>query len=509
MVDIERIDDIGVARQVMRLLLAENERLHKRLAELTTQLAGLQNKDGAQQLSLEIARLQEQMADLQRRLFAASTERRAGEDESKPANKPKKRKRGHGPTQQLALAVQEVRHVLDDGSMGCPTCKGQLEPMSGCTEDSELITVVRRQFVLQTHKRQKYRCRCNAAVVTAPGPVKLIPGGRYSLEFAAAIAIDKYVDAMPLTRQARVMTRQGLVVTSQVLWDQLDALAHVLEPCYRALGLWIREVHEVLGADETKWLLMDKRGSQAWWVWSLTSRLAAYYLLDPDRSAAAAKELLADFAGVLVVDGYAAYPAALRHLAHVTLAYCWSHVRRYFVEAEKAAPAQAKEAVDMLRELFMLERQVPWIPTDPWEEYEASLITRARVRAEQSQPLVDEFVAWCRSQTALPRSKLAKAIGYVLDKDRENAKPALRVFLHDPRVPIHNNDTERALRNVVLGRKNHYGSRSVRGTEVAALFYSLCETALIQGVDPAAYLVEAATTELRRPGTALLPHQLK
>lgn len=109
----------------------------------------------------------------------------------------------------------------------------------------------------------------------------------------------------------------------------------------------------------------------------------------------------------------------------------------------------------------------------------------------------------------MPRSKLAKAIGYVLDKDRENAKPALRVFLHDPRVPIHNNDTERALRNVVLGRKNHYGSRSVRGTEVAALFYSLCETALIQGVDPAAYLVEAATTELRRPGTALLPHQLK
>src|SRR5690606_39442265 len=104
----------------------------------------------------------------------------AGEDESKPANKPKKRKRGHGPTQQLALAVQEVRHVLDDGSMGCPTCKGQLEPMSGCTEDSELITVVRRQFVLQTHKRQKYRCRCNAAVVTAPGPVKLIPGDRKS-----------------------------------------------------------------------------------------------------------------------------------------------------------------------------------------------------------------------------------------------------------------------------------------------------------------------------------------
>ena len=115
---------------------------------------------------------------------------------------------------------------------------------------------------------------------------------------------------------------------------------------------------------------------------------------------------------------------------------------------------------------------------------------------------------WCKAQTALPRSKLAKAIGYVLDKDRNDAKPQFRVFLGDPRVPIHNNDTERAIRNVVLGRKNHYGSRSVRGTEVAALFYSLCETALIHRVEPVTYLIEAATAELRQPGTALLPHQV-
>ena len=36
---------------------------------------------------------------------------------------------------------------------------------------------------------------------------------------------------------------------------------------------------------------------------------------------------------------------------------------------------------------------------------------------------------------------------------------------------------ERCLRSVVIARKNHYGSRSQRGTEVAALFYSLLESA--------------------------------
>jgi len=48
--------------------------------------------------------------------------------------------------------------------------------------------------------------------------------------------------------------------------------------------------------------------------------------------------------------------------------------------------------------------------------------------------------------------------------------PGLTVFLDNPEVPLDNNAAERALRGVVVGRKNHYGSRSKRGTEVAALF---------------------------------------
>jgi len=73
---------------------------------------------------------------------------------------------------------------------------------------------------------------------------------------------------------------------------------------------------------------------------------------------------------------------------------------------------------------------------------------------------------------------------------------ALTLFLSDPKVPIHNNRSERALRGLVLGRKNHYGSRSRRGTQVAAIFYSLLDTALLNGLDPVAYLQEAATAAI-------------
>jgi len=60
---------------------------------------------------------------------------------------------------------------------------------------------------------------------------------------------------------------------------------------------------------------------------------------------------------------------------------------------------------------------------------------------------------------------------------------------------------------VVLGRKNHYGSRSERGTEVAALMYSLIESAKLAGVEPDTCLRTAARAAVRGQ-TILLPHQL-
>jgi hypothetical protein len=64
-------------------------------------------------------------------------------------------------------------------------------------------------------------------------------------------------------------------------------------------------------------------------------------------------------------------------------------------------------------------------------------------------------------------------------------------------------------RGVAVGRKNHYGSRSERGTRVAALFYSLIESAKLAGVEPRAYLGQAARRAIRNPGTVTLVRDLK
>jgi hypothetical protein len=63
-------------------------------------------------------------------------------------------------------------------------------------------------------------------------------------------------------------------------------------------------------------------------------------------------------------------------------------------------------------------------------------------------------------------------------------------------------------RGPVVGRKNHYGSKSLRGTQVAALFYTLCETAKLAGVDPHAYLLRATEAAIAEPGTITIPESL-
>ena len=98
---------------------------------------------------------------------------------------------------------------------------------------------------------------------------------------------------------------------------------------------------------------------------------------------------------------------------------------------------------------------------------------------------------------------MGKAIAYML-----KLWEGLTRFLDDPGVPLDNNGAERALRGVVIGRKNHYGSRSKTGTEVAALFYTLFESAKLRGVDPHAFVLEAAKRAIREPGTVTQPSDL-
>ena len=493
MIRIESEQRVDVLRQVALLQEREIRTLYQRNEYLTTELVRLQGGD-ASALQLELEQLRELLARRERALFAESSEKRPQPpSEEAPVEKPAPR--GHGPQAQPRLPEIERLHELPESQRECPQCGGQLVPLGDQSEDCEEITVVERHFVLVKQRCRKYRCRCNASVVTAPGPRKLIPGGRYSPEFAVEVAISKYADHLPLERQAGIMEREGLKIGSQTLWDQIDALAGHLKPTYEALCARVLASPRI-GADETYWRLMGGEESSRWWVWCLTGDEGVVYRLCSSRSAKAASALLGGYRGIVIADGYGVYESLARDGPSFTLAHCWAHVRRKFVEIEPNYPAACSQILDRIGELYAIERLAPTSKPE-------TAPLRAQLRRERSRPIVEDIRRWALSQGALPRSGLGRAIRYML-----GLWSGLTRFLDDPRIPLDTNAVERALRGVVVGRKNHYGSRSRRGTEVAALFYTLCESAKLTGVEPRRYLLAATHAAIDTPGTATLPQSL-
>lgn len=487
--------DPEILRTAALLLERECQRLAKKIVELTTELLSLKGGD-AEQLKLRIAELEQQIANKNRMLFGESSERRVGDEPSSPPEPapPKPPKKGHGPKAQPSLPIEPVVHELDEADKVCTSCGEKLEAWEGQFEISEEIDVVPRRFVLKKHMRQKYRCRCGGCIETAPGPVKLFEGARYSVDFAIDVAATKYNQHNPLERQVRAMKWEGLAVESQTLWDQIERLARLLAPGYEALFHYVLS-KDVIGADETRWPLLGKKDSTRWHAWSIVAPDAVAYRILEGRSNEEGRKMLGGYKGIVMCDGFDVY-ASLAKTEGYTLAQCWSHTRREFIKAEVAFPSETKLMLDLIRRLYAVEAQCK-----PGPEGDAERLAK---RHAESKPICDRIhdLADSMFASSIPDSKLAHALKYMAKR-----WDALTRFLNDPRIPLDNNHTERAERGVVVGRKNHYGSRSRRGTEVAALFYSLIESAKLCGIDPKLYLRTAAMAALRGEQIPL-PHEI-
>ena len=400
MSSLQQITDPELLRQAVLMLEAENRKLLNVICALKDQIAALQGKDAAT-LQQKMVFLQELLDRQKQMLFGASSERRPVADE---APLEKKTQTGHPTKTQSSLLVTPKVHQLDPADRTCSQCGGELRELDGQFESSEQISVLQRQFVIVQNRRQKYRCRCGACE-TALGPLSLREGARYSLEFAVEVAVSKYADHLPLDRQARIMRREGLETDSQTLWDQTQALATGLEPSYEALRPSVLSDF-VIHIDETTWRLMDKPGSTGWWVWNVSSRYGAYYRLSPSRGTEVATEILAGFTGVVVADGYEVYAKLVRQVPGITLAACWAHVRRKFVECETSYPEQSKQALDLIRELYRIERACAGSD-------EEALRRRRVERRAQSQAIVDELFKWAGDQVVLKQNGIGRAIFYM------------------------------------------------------------------------------------------------
>lgn len=472
--ELEREQDVEHLR---RIALAQHAQIEQLIAALARKCKELEtfkgSKDELQQTLALIDSLTKQQKTIEKQVVKPK--------EPKPRAKT-------GQTDQKRLPIVEKVCTLADAEQICDACGGDLHAMVGQFEESELIDVIEVEYRVLAVKRQKYTCRCGGCIKTAPGPERAVDGGRYSLDVAIKIIIDKYLYHLPLARQTRIMAQHGLDVTPQTLWDQLFAVAQRLKITVDGL---IRHVmaQPVIGLDQTGWPRLDGSKQTPWQMWCLTAPGAVVHRIRDNKSAATFKELVGDYAGVIVCDALKTHGAGARGSPKILLSGCWAHCFRKFEEAQPDHP-EAARALAWIGELYEIDARA-----------EGDLVQLAKLRSTESATVLARFQTWLFEQATLKSLSIGNAAGYVIANwDR------LTRFVDDPRIPLDNNATERGIRGPVVGRKNHYGSKSRSGTQVASIFYSLIETAKLHDIDPAAYLRVAILAADR--GEILLPRDM-
>lgn len=453
--------------------LAERDVEIERLKVQLARLRRMQFGRSSEKLDRTIEQLELLLEDLEENVAARAPTREPARPEREPVRRGRQPLPGH-------LLREEVVH---DAPCACPTCGGALRRLG---EDvSETLEYVPASFKVIRHVRPKLSCRRCERIVQAPMPSMPIERGRPGPALLAHVLVAKYATHLPLYRQSAVYAREGVELDRSTLADWVGKTAALLAPLTDALR---REVlaGAKLHTDDTPVPVlapgMGKTKTGRLWVyarddrpWSGPTPPAAVFFYSPDRKAERPREHLNGFSGFLQADAYAGYDRLYQD-GRITAVGCWGHVRRKFFDIHVANGAPlAKEALDRIGDLYLVENEVRGRPPDQ----------RREARQARAGPLLAELRTWLEAtKTRLPaRSELAQAMRYALTR-----WGTLSRYLDDGRLEIDNLIAERALRGIALGRRNWLFAGSDAGGHRAAVIYSLIETAKLNGLDPEAYL---------------------
>jgi transposase len=435
-----------------------------------------------EQLELVLGELEEGVAESNQRVARAQSDAKPGERRKTADRKPFGRK-------PLPNHLPRER-VVHEPALACSSCGGTVLRKIG--EDvTEVLEYVPSSFKVIEHVRPKFSCRTCATILQAPLPSFPIERGRAGPALLAHVVVAKFADALPLHRQSAIYQRTGVDLDRSTMADWIGSMAALIDPLYEAIGLHARRGDVHFADDTTVPVLAPGKGrtdtGRLWVVlrdeapWCGSAPPAAFYRYSRDRKAEQAEALLGTCRGFLHADGYAGFKglyegdcgSAAPRLIEVA---CWSHVRRkiYDVHVDTGSPL-AKAALERIAELFAIEADISGRP--PTE--------RLAVREVQSVPRLGELERFLRAALSQisGKSTLAGAIRYALSR-----WDALTRYTCDGRLEMSNNAAERAIRPLVLGRKNYLFAGSDSGGVRAAKMYTIIESAKLNGLDPEAYL---------------------
>lgn len=498
-------DDLETCQQQLRELSQAHRRLQEIYAELLDTCTSME--DSQQKLEQEKEELEEQIKELMNRLYGRRSERHVesspgqgmldfaegepvevipdpAEDEAIVENHKKKKRRrrktnsgGRFPDH-YERRTERIEPELPEGIRA---------------EDCELIGVDvveildfdRPRLWVRRLEYPKYKIPAQPElnIVQAVREANLIPGGSFGFGIAAEVLFNKFALHLPLYRQQDPFAQLGWAPSRSTLSQIVANSADLLRPL-AMLETRLILASGVVNTDDTPVTLLTPRegkGSRKARFWIYRSRqpggLYDAFAFTDNRSRAGPDEFLKDFQGTICGDCYSGY-VNIEDVTHgrITFSACNAHARRYVFNSREQQAELSSQILAVYRALYDIEERGSRLDAT----------SRLLLRRRESVPLMRQLELLLESRLAqelLPKSKLGKAIGYL-----RNNWEALKRFLSDGRLPIDNNEAERDLRRIAVGRRNWLFVGSRDGGDRAAVILTVIASAHRHDLDVWAYL---------------------
>ena len=340
--------------------------------------------------------------------------------------------------------------------------------------------------VVICYERPVIKLRESGAIHQAPAPDGVLEKSVADVSFIAGMLVDKFEYHLPLHRQYQRLGHAGIVVSRTTLTNITRRAIELLRPIVASQLVSVLE-SSVLAMDETpiKAGPSKKRPGkmQQGYFWPMYGdRNEICFAFAISRGMQVIEQLLGvHFSGTLLADGYAAYAAWVKGNDHVTLAQCWVHARRQFVEARNGEEQAVDQCLDIIGQLYQVESRA--------REQALEGEALRGYRLAHAKPIVDELFAWHRWQSTredlLPSDPFRLALSYLGNREHE-----LRVFLAEPEVSLDTNHVERGLRRIPMGRRSWLFCWTELGAEHVGIIQSLIATCRLHDVNPYVYLID-------------------
>lgn len=423
----------------------------------------------------------------------------AAELEPDQPEKPQPKKRSGRQPLAKDLIRERIVHDLTEAEKHCAGCGKDLRLIA--EETSERYEYIPASIKVIEDVRLKYACDCTVKTADKPGqPIEKSTAGASML---AQVIVSKFADHQPLHRQEKIFQRQRVQISRKTMGGWLPVVAQLFDPLYQAAKKVLFE-SKVIGTDDTGVKVLDRklpfaRTGRIWPYVGDARHPVVVYDYTATRGRDGPAKFLEGYQGYLQADAYSVYDAFFKPARGLTEVGCMMHSRRYFFKAMDSDQQRMGKALHLIARLYSIEGRAKGLTGEE----------RLALRQRLSNPVMAKLHKYLLEirDDVLPKSPAAKAVRYAL-----NQWEALSRFLEDGDLEIDNGATERANRDIAIGRGNWTFFGSDNGGKTAAVLLSFIATCKRNAVEPFAWFRDVLSRIATHPmhGLAeLLPHNWK